>query len=424
MLLILERLYFAELINVAEIGGKYATHAVTVFRYKHSNIEIRLYDNFRLSSNTNDLLNVAEMDIDADEVERVNRRFPTSFYGPMNFLFADCDSLLKMFKHFGHLIKKLKFTVQKGAVWDLQREMIGKLITKYSRESLKEITFENNVEDMLQHIKKPLINVEHVKVVWGFTSDNHEILGPNQLFPNLRRLTLNFLSNIHFAYFDQHMPHVEAVAMIRTFKYVDSSRFANLIEKNPQIKSIELRDPDTEFIRAVHNNLLKLETLKLFDFRWNYEEIRFENVTTFSIDHKPSEEFNTSPANISFPRLQTLHIARNKRRFNDYCRFVTAHSHLSRLHMGIHEMQYLEFKRLTEKLENLAELTIDGKYVPEPLTPNTIVRWLQSHKNVMKFNVIGFPAQILNEFKEQLKNKWNTNIIYGGLSFVRISFRN
>ena len=50
------------------------------------------------------------------------------------------DQLLSTFKHFGHEIKRLK---SKNYPWtsSLQKELIGKLVSKFSSESLVDFEF-------------------------------------------------------------------------------------------------------------------------------------------------------------------------------------------------------------------------------------------------------------------------------------------
>lgn len=424
--LILEHLDFGDLMNVAQISDDFSMIAADLYRYKFSHLTIAFEDQFRLSSNVNELQNVADMDIDSNAIARVNSEH-YSFEEPFKVTkteikLGNCDLILNTFKHFGHFIKNIKHGIYLEDQL-IQVELIGKLINKYSSESLKDVFFQKRIDELLKYIKNPLVNVENVTFFLGFMSSNSQILGPNELFPAVRRLYLQSLTENELTYFDCHMPNLEHLKIAQTNNYVDTSRFIGIIIKNPQIKSIDLYGTNPKLIPAASTYLPQLETLTLFNFDLKNERIQFENVTTFSIGS--GFGFYTTPINIHIPRLQNFCAEYNACQYDDYLEFLNEHKHLRRLHLDIHDLNDSQLQELTANLTNLVEMKLERKRQCETdnISSNSILSFLETHDKVNQFNVINFPEHRENELQEQLASGWKTKIIERGFSFERQNFR-
>lgn len=166
--------------------------------------------------------------------------------------------------------------------------------------------------------------------------------------------------------------------------------------------------------------LPQLETLKLSHFELKNGKVRFENVTTFDTGNADY----TSPANLHFPRLQTLRTSGASERFNEYLAFLNEHNHLSHLHLTGYKMDDSQFQQLTAKLNDLVELTLDHEsnfYEIQKLGSYAAVEFLESHHKVKRFNVINFSNNWKCELQERFKHGWSVNIIANGLSFERNS---
>lgn len=419
-LLILERLDFRSLVNVAEINAEYSALAASVFRCKHSHLRIAVEGTFRISNNDrNELRNVAGMQVGNDTIERVNDHWfigiGASTVIGNEIKLGNSKLILDTFKHFGHLIKKFGFRSFYGETFRM--EMIGKLINKYSTKSLIDIYLNDKVEELLMQIKKPLITVASVTMRNCFFSDHPQILDANKLFPALRVLNLVHSDNRHFAYFDCHMPHLEHLTFRKNDNY--GSGFVDVIKKNPQIQSIDLHSPYSEFINAVSKYLPQLEALTLRDFHPLSTSIQFENVTTFTIGYERNTQ--TSPTNLNFPRLQTVHMEYSSHVHEEYINFLNEHNNLSRLHVEMNEfeMQDRQFQQLTANLRNLVEVTLQQKDEKETLSSAIITEFLRSHENVNRFNLINFSKRCQEELQGQLSSEWSVKIVDSGLHIKR-----
>lgn len=430
--LILEHLKFADLLNVAEVNAQFSMVAADVFRLKYSHYQIEVSDDF---SQPNDklnkpyeLLSVAGLKIDTDTIGRVLRRIglqkeihdePKLFLYGTSIILDDYNAILNTFKHFGHLITRIKLIYY--TYRDFQLNVIGSLISKYSSESLVEFECENCGLKTLASITKPVINVETVTFSESFVGDASGTLSLSDSFPAIRRLNLDLRSGKGFSYFVCQMSHLDYVSLSEipfTFGTTDDS-FENMIMKNPQIRDIDLFDISPEFVPKVVAHLPQLENLTLSHFRlWN-GSIEFESVKRFAMDC----EYNSgSPKNLHFPNLHTLSIEFNKRQFGEWLDFVTEHNHLKELHLKHAQLSDSQFQQLTANLQNLVDMTLwylSGRFESVALGINVIVEFVKSHKQLKQFNVINYPKSSRETLQEQLKHEWNTKVIGNGLSFER-----
>ena len=422
--LILEQLNFDDLLNMAQINGKFSTLTADEFRRKYSRLQIVIRDVTPFPNGPNELSNVG-MKIDAGTIEQINKyvsnrpiKSPNIKVSKTEIEVENGDQILNIFKHFGHLIKRFT-SITFSSTLPLKSELIGKLVSKYSSESLVEVEFVHGPEKMLKHITKPLINVESVTLRGNYENFNRRTIRLDNLFPTVHRLNFDTLNNFDFAPFDYHMPHLEHIFMHK-IALNRGSAIPALFMKNPQIRSIDFYRVDPEFIRNVNFHLPQLETIKLSHFELRSGSIRIKNVTTFVTDFGHF----TSPLNLHFPRLQTLHVVDYRsERFAEWFHFLNEHNHLRYLYFKHFNMDDQQFQQLTANLTNLVEISLEYRteliHRNQALSSNVIVEFLRSHNKVEQLNVINFPEHCEDELQEQLEHGWNTRIVSGGLHFER-----
>lgn len=415
--LILEQLDCGDLLSVAQIDENFSTLAADVFLREYSHLRLRTTDNFPLP---NGWTNFTGMTIDTDTFNRINdglsqfhNKVPSVRVIDTNIDFHDYGTILSAFKHFGHAIKKFKCTSYSWAP-ALQAQLIGYLISEHSSESLDDIEFALNVEKLLKHITKPLINVKEVTFRNIDSKLKMQNFNPNEMFPALRRLYMNSYSDYDLAYFNYHIPNLEHVTMHGTMLN-DNCSCVDFIMKNPQIRSIELYSPDFDFIRHVSDSLPRLETFTIQSFSPSMGSIRFETVTTLIIEKKYG--FNTLPSNFDFPRLHTFNTDFKSANFIAWYTFLNRHNHLKHLYIHTYEMDDIQFQKLTANLTDLEKLSLEHhSYGREPrsLSFNIIAEFLESHDKMKQLNVINFPKHFEDELQERLKHGWNVKIIVAG----------
>lgn len=147
-------------------------------------------------------------------------------------------------------------------------------------------------------------------------------------------------------------------------------------------------------------------------------EVQFENVTTFDTGNADY----TSPANLNFPRLQTLCTGGASERFEEYLAFLNKHNHLIHLYLMGYKMDDSQFKQLTANMKDLVKLTLEHEnnfYEIQKLSINAVLEFLRSHDKVKQLNVINFSDNWKSELQERLKRRWSTTITDNGLFFKR-----
>ena len=421
MYLILDHLEFNDLLSMAQINDKYSSLAADAYRYTFSRIPIYIENGFRFPDDPKVLLNMAGMKMDAKTLKQINMlrghgSTKLSIVSKTEIYIRDGNQILDLFKHFGHFIKSIKSRMYKKEQ-PLEAELIGKLISKFSSETLLDIEFIFDAEKMLGYITKPLISVETM------TFRNNDVSLKNQtiseVLPALRRLNLHALSDDGLAYFDHHMPHLEHVTMEELGITLNKAApLPGVIVKNPQIKSIDLQNFKHEFLKKVNTQMPQLETLRISHYVSD-ESIRFENVTTF-ID--AGAYFSTSITNFYFPRIHTFRLvccALSIFNMGPYFAFFDKHKHLKHLHLdNLNGMDDTKFQQLTKNLDDIVELTLDHKFPNYALSDNVILEFLASHDNVKQLNVY-IPEHREDELRELLKHEWDIRTNGAGLSFVR-----
>lgn len=410
--LILELLDLDDLVKVAQVNDQLSILTADVFRHKYSRRQIVVFENFPLRDNAMNLQNKSETKITAETIPQEISSKDELAESEMKLKLANYDLILNTFKHFGHLIKRFEssiFTKHR----DLQAEFIGRLISEYSAESLIEIDIGHSAEVVLEYIKKPLVNVENLAFRGNDLVFHPRGIRFEQLFPNLHRLNLFSSTYYSLLYFDYHMPRLEHISIIRSHQWYRNPPFPKFIEKNSQIRSLELQGGDFEFLQNVKTFLPQLETLTLQQFELQNGSIHFESVTTIFL------KFFASPINLHFPRLRTIHIDYNGVYSAEYRTFLNEHNHLRHLHLAYWTLHDSQFQQLTENLTELVEMTLEQKPESEVLSPAAIVNFLRRQPKMKRFNVINLPTHQNAELQKQLGCQWNARINGTGLTFIR-----
>lgn len=422
--LILEHLEFDDLLSVAQINDELSPLAADVYRRKYSHSRIEVGNYFYYSDKRYELielLNVTGIKIDTDTLEQILKEESLVVNAKSNIEICDdhidvnhYDDVLKTFKHFGHVMKKLKcISTSKAPVW--QQQLVGYLISKYSSESLIDVEFEGNPDELWQHITKPLNNVENVRYIQNTLEPRIMIISFCDLFPTVHRLHLHGWTHYNLPNFHCHMPHLEHFSMIQSN---NGSFYREILRKNPQIQSLNLDNVQSEFVHEINILLPQLETLELSRCRVRSGSIQFENVTTLRL----GDAAFVSPENLHFPQLKSLIIDYNYLYFDEYQSFLNEHRHLNRLHMKGYFKDGPQFQQLTANLRDLLEVTLEYPcYVDffRDLNSNTIVEFLRSHDHVNQLNVIDFSIEWKTKLQEELQHEWSSRIIENGLSFER-----
>lgn len=421
---------FVGLLNVAQISDKFSKVAADSFRRRFPHHQILIHHVFPLPENPNELLNVADVDIDIDTIHRLNEQLSQHFNNEAPIVIIRWSNeiylnngaeILGAFKHFGHVIKKIQFKIP-SLNETLHSEILGKLISKYSSESLENIEFvdmEKSAENLLEHITNPLINVNTMAFNNVPLSMSPNVIRPNELFPALRTLFIKPPMN-DISYFNYHIPHLEHIEIARSNREQNCSKFLDVFVKNPQIQRIHFYGVDSDFVEKLSNTSLpQFHEIGIYNWEVPNERVEFENVTTCNIG------YGGIPSNLYFPRLQTLRIEYNPEHSEAYRQFLNEHNHLIHLYVkSVCNFGDWAFEHLTANITDLAELTLQevGRGHAPRLTDSSssvraepIVAFVRRQNKLKKLTVIG------NDYTYKLKNQipWNRTIHRNGVTFER-----
>lgn len=413
MFLILERLDLVDLLNVAEVNKDFSVLASSVFRTKFSHLYVKVLDRFTIPKKPSLVGRLFEGLGVLDKKEEEKKI--TYIYVSDTYIHLDeYYNIVSIFKHFGHVIKKLQLFRNPLNEYS-KEEFLGNLISKYTSDALVDVKIENGNEKVLTYITKPLVSVATVKFVKGSLDTVPTGLSLSNLFPAVRRLNFEYLKGTGLSYFNCHTPHLEQVS-IKGMTADTESTFIDLIRNNSQIRDIKIFDDNYEFVNNVNALLPQLETLTLSNLNIQSElteNIRFENVTKFSI-----KKGNGSPNKLHFPKLQSLHIDYNSERLLAWIDFLREHEHLCQLNLTHGDINDSQFKQLTAHLPGLVEMT-QTRGFQSHLSNSATVEYLRSHQNVKKFNAINFDIYYVADLEAQLQHEWHIKIVGYTRHFTR-----
>lgn len=167
-LMIFEQLNLPSLLALAEVNQAFSVLTADVFRrnYGYKTIEIR-------KGFSSDDMNIFEFE-ETIQVE--------------NF-----GLISTIFKHFGQFISSVKINYGK-----CKKSQLKEIITFVNRNSnsLKKLQLEM-YEDVLDGIEKPFINVEDVSFVGEYKRLGNKQLSLSEIFPKMRRLSLEYVKVIN-----------------------------------------------------------------------------------------------------------------------------------------------------------------------------------------------------------------------------------
>lgn len=387
--LILEQLEIEDLIFLADTGPTLSSLAVDVYRRKYRNKKMYIFSA-------------------RDDWRNSVRQIESVEVGSKFLYFTYLEMILKMFKHFGHMIKDIKiinFNINSD-----KSAIISACINKYANESLTHLTISSCREATLKQFTTPFTNLEYLSVRTDIIEINKTILPFDYLFPQIRRIELELASKSNYSFMDCHLKHLEHLSVsIYREATQQLHQIEGMIRRNQQLQSIKFGTFPANFVNVIHQILPNLSnlTIKYLNIS-NENEMIYPHVKHFILTHLARDN-PKSVAYLSFPKLETIKMIYESTSFNEWMYFFARHQNISKLYLEqneyIHQMQ-VPLVDLTAHLQNLIDVTIRVQLY---LNIDVINQFFEAHQHLRKFIYmrVNFQTEEEQQLRMRFEHDWD-----------------
>lgn len=389
---IVEQLCLDDLLSLAEVNPMLYSVAVDVFARKYKNCEV-------------DIQHAAPIDsyvgcLKSNEYPRLKRIEIFAF-----------DTIASLLSTFGSRIHRLK--IHYKSIDPVISSIVNQLISRHGSDSLTHLDLGEINENTFEQFTVPFKNLEHLSFVVKQTHIKSGQLPLNQLFPKLSDFKL-YVQDTDYSFINCEFPHLDTLTLTALFQpQNESDQFAEFLQKNPQIKNIDVNHRSDNFIRVIHAALPNLKRLKLHNLNINNTMIHFEHVTHFVFD----DYFPRSLDTLSFAHLEYLEISYYWMP-TEWIAFFKNHKNLRQLYVkNFHEEKIGGLIEFIADLTNLVKLTIEyWKHLSIDI--EIIRRIFGSHTKLNTFKLLVPLSEDsnemsfgLDELRTSFENEWNISEI-------------
>lgn len=393
---IIESLDFNELLSLSETNKMFSSLATSVFKrmHGHKTLVIEIYasrNNFYGNSR------------DSDEIIHVRPE----------------HSVPRILKQFGRFISKLRLISRfdQSSTEDKQKAAsIMESIGLYCSESLNELYIDNHYSHLLNNLKRPFTNVNHVELKGRYARLGSSTLNITELFPKMSRLTLQYVKIEDESNIDWNLPLLEDFQVTtrysqETFGFTESE-LEKVLRENPQLRILRLSGVSQRFLVEINGILPNLENLQISSANrlhvrdFATERVVFRNVTVFST-YWEMERF---PDNIEFPNLVELNVAISiEKHFEWWIDYLKEHTNLKRFHVKLGSIDDDELKKLTTLNLALDEASF---VIDRHVSDESVVAFVRKNHNIKKITFEKFKyiessfESKIEALRQEFSHKW------------------
>lgn len=316
----------------------------------------------------------------------------------------DYKFTLDVLTNFGIFMEKLR--IENDDIPESRSNVIHKFVNQYTSETLNSLHLGIIKDKTLEQFERPFVKLQEFDCSIAKETVGH-IRPFSQLFPRLKRLSLALNPGFDSSFVDcalSHLIHVNIdIGLTTSLKYMP--QIVAMMQKNPQIRSIEMLSLPDDSIKTISEYLPNIENLTIYSFDIGNETIHFENVQSLSL----GAFYPLAMDKLSFSRLQQLTLCYySAEKFNLYLDFFKKHHDLRILNWKVGPiMDDAQFEQLMAELPQLVELDMDCN-LSIRVSPVAVSRFVESHKRLVKFQFAQMYER--NDFmaiQELTKLKWN-----------------
>lgn len=334
----------------------------------------------------------------------------------------DVQTAKKLLKQFGQYIQHLNFVnvPAKNNLNLVRYKEIYELIQQHCSETLTGLHYRIMKNVFFEFITKPFANVQTISFSSTIIDLKNENLNFQQMFPALRNLHLNLISIQNTSTICLNYPHLNHLHV----EYENQFFTTQLIEKNPQIRSLVLKNCYSQLLKVVSENLVNLEQLTLSDYiepRSNIQfQFHFENVKRFKMSNSKDPSI---PSNITFGKhLEELDIS-VRSSDHSYIDFIENNKNLKKIRIDATlALNKNDIDRLAAANLDVVEMSLTCKLDIKDSFFYQIL--IENCKQLEQLNLIMVPygtsvIHFVDTLSSRLGNEWTFNVKQNTIFIVR-----
>jgi len=303
-----------------------------------------------------------------------------------------------------------------------QRKEIHRFIDGHCTDSLTAMTLMGMDENVLKNFRSPLKMVENVTIDGELKSKSHSILHLssifsyknlklNEIYPGLRRLTLNRMNVPDASIFDVEFSQLERVKItllpapynepfINDF-YKTKPAMIKLFEKNPQIQTLILQNCNSlDYLRIASSlsnlNLLQVNFLP-FEEKYIGSKIRFSNVKKIGFNMKYNIDLSET---VIFDKVNEFVLVCSGKK---ECKGFPIKGNFNKLYIVRYSFSNEEFLELDKKAPNLKDVFIASD---EDINRFHVLNFIQGNRKLKNLRITSQNEELFKILTQNFKYGW------------------
>lgn len=331
----------------------------------------------------------------------------------------DFDLVKLALRKFGHKMKAL--AISYDGIESHQREEIHHLIDQYCSRSITEMILMQMDQNVLKLFSNPLKTIEYLTIDGELKAQRNtflkglfgrRLLKLNEIFPNLRHLSLNNMNIPDKKLLDVNFPQLEHVKIVlvpapsrryvRLFLDRSKPAMENLFIKNPQIKQLNLRNVNSLDFLRIANKLPNLNWLQITFFalqkRYSGHVIQFKTVKKLELNIRADINLDKI---VRFDQVEELILHRNGKLAQEFP--IQNAPHLKKLNIIGYPFHGRAFIQLDKKAPNLKDVIISSS---STLKVEDIAKFAKENKELEKLRLINIDQNLPGNLTKHLNDGW------------------
>lgn len=372
---IMDKLDLNGLLNVAQTSAHFETLAADIFRRKHAKKTVEIFGPLKKEA--------------ANPIEESS----------VDVRIENYQTVLKFIRVFGPLIQKL--TISYPNIELHERKEIHELVDKYCSDTLLTIFLNSCDQNALQNLKKPFKMVEEVIITGELETSQHSTVKLNEIFPSLRRLSLNYIETLDTDIVDVEFPHLNHFSVTFTFLMDIKIGVEKLFKKNRHLKNLTLSYCNSfDYLKMASEYLPKLEGLWL---DWENEKDEYEGSR---IEFAGLKKLRINWGRYTFweiatpDQLEELEIECSA---EECVKFAVENRRLKKLSIVQPSLNDNDIAEIADKLPDLVDVFI---FTDTEVSTNNIIKFIEGSENLRRLNLQLPSETAFDEIKNHFKEGW------------------